>query len=284
MNNSNSLFPQTTPINFGNAHAKVLSLLLDYSSIEQREIRKITKINKTTLSQCIDDLIKLKWCFPKLGQIKIISIRKERIKEIYLFLDGWKIYGKAILIRPHNINISGLIFYAEGELEKVIRSLVGMDLVRYRPTKIKNNVEHIFSTEYGKVTLFEGSNKFNLFLEDFILPLPKEHLPYLEQYIRQGIYERFNSIMGLLNLAIRDKMVEIKEIFCLKKIELGVIVKEDIHKMEKVKAILKENNLIADKSIYGQTELEAKGELGIIVEDVKNGLQEMIDANISLRD
>lgn len=288
--NSNSLFLQTPPVNFSHSHAKILALLLEYGDLEQREIKRITKINKTTVSESIQDLVKICWCTFTNNGIKVIHLIKCKKKEIFLFLERWKILSKCYLIRPHHLIMEALYHYnEESDLNDLFIKLSQNDKIKIKSHRIINNIEHNLVTRYGTITFYQPKEiaydhyyKLKITLKNFVIPILKEDLEYMQEYINMGISKRKSKLFKMLNLSLIEEHLTIEKTFFLKNLHIGLIAKKDIHKTTEFENILKENKLICDDSIYGQDEIEAKRALEIISENLLQFIKMTQNAKIEL--
>ncbi len=285
MSNAPELFLETPPINFTFLHGKVLKKLLTNKQVEQKTLITSLRSNKSSLSKVVDDLASLGWCREEYnGSRKEVSLKIHKQKEIKSFLDRWDSISKKILLRPHSIILNGLITYEEEGMNNFIRNIAQMEGVKYYPSYMKNNVQHNISLPEGNITTYASGNTIKISIENFILPLDKADLPYLIEYIMQGINYRFRSMLEFIEKYAGKCKIKVLSTFCLKNLHLGLITREDINKTLLMRRILKENNLIADNSIYGVKEVESHGPLEIVVSNIANFINECSNCDIPLLD
>jgi len=282
MNNLISLFPETTPISLSEKHCRILKRLLEEDNLFQSELIKSMKIDKTTVSEIISDLKALGWCqiinYP--NEKNYLRINKK--KEIRLFLDNWDSLGKCIFLRPHNIILQGVVQFNEQEKINVITKLSQLEGVKLSPSYLKNNTQYSLYTPYGTITLFQKGTCIKFNLESFVLPLKKEDIEYMKDYIMNGINSRFINILNMIENVCKGKIV-ISKSYCLKELHLGLISKKDIHKIMRVEDMLKQNRLISDNSIYGVDEIESKGDIDSVVGDISSFINDCIVNKIDFR-
>lgn len=273
----NSLFPETPPILWGYNHFVFLKKILPYKRMLQQDLIQKTGLNKTTLSEIKADLIKMGWCKDvDLGSGKEIMIKLCNLKEIKLFLGHWEFLKHAFFVRPHSIKARCLFkVKPEENFEKAINRLSINKKWKLIISSMKNNKEYTLVTEYGKIILLQNSRLVQFLVEGFILPIRKEDIDKLEDYIVEGIQYKLLSMHNLIKEHLYNFKIEIFDIIYLRSLHMGIITKNNVSKIVHLKNKIRSLGMFVDKSIYDCDEIEAKGRLEEVLNKIKNIMEEL---------
>ncbi|MEA3430683.1 MAG: hypothetical protein U9R08_05400, partial [Nanoarchaeota archaeon] len=220
------LFPETLPIRFSIHHFRLLHACLKQpEGVLQSELVKKLKINKTTLSKAKSDIIRLGWCKDvQLYVAKVIRVKLCRINEIKAFLRWWEFLKKTLLVRPHSINCICEFIDKRSDFDNAIYILTKKYHVQM--SLMRNNRKYIFITEYGKIEFHAKGNSIVFWVDGFVLPIKKEDLDNFEAYVTKGISDRIKAMHDLLKEAFRRPRIKVSELVILRKLHLGIILKE----------------------------------------------------------
>lgn len=285
MSNFDSLFPETPPILFTKNHFLILKKLTERKEgfYSQQKLGKLVGINKTTTSKVIKDLERLEWCIKTHSPGgNYLNVKISRKKEIECFLGQWDSLSKHILLRPHNITVGGLIENNQIGLAKAISKLSQKENLRLERSYMKNNTQYSIKSSHGTVVLYQHGKKIEFRIRGFVLPLKKEDLEYIKEYIEEGIEERTKKILEIITPILKNQKIEIKHSYILKKIHLGLIAKKNISKTLSMKKMIKESGLISDNSIYGCDEIEAKGKIDEVSCKISSFIYNLFDNKMEL--
>jgi hypothetical protein len=254
-----TLFPETVPIGVGRNHFRVIQLLLEnLDGILQKDIVIKLKIDKTTVSEIKDDLIRLGWCTNKdLGITKEIHIVQRKIDEIKNYLGHWQRVGKCLFLRPHDIvinctliktgDIRPEIFYALSAKYHVILS------------SMKHNLQCHCETPEGDIQLYQKGNKVKFYIREVIVPVNKEDIEIYEEHIVKEIYRRQNIVRNIIQDHLGKYKIKLSNVDYLKSLHLGLVTSENVAKVLKKNKLLKDLGMFQDNSIEGCKESEMKG-------------------------
>jgi len=271
--NNLSLFPETSPICFGENHFRFIQKCLQSpEGILQKNIVNDLGLDKTTVSEIKHDLIRLGWTKDvDLGSGKEVTIKICKENEIKLFLGQWQSLKHSIFVRPHAILCRTILSDKPDHFEKAANNLT----TKYHViiSEMKNNKEYSVETDYGKIVFRLKGKVIDFWIEEFILPVYQEDVTHFEEYIKQGIMDRFFKLHSLFKGHFGEFRIVISDCFYLKSLHLGIITKENVNKV----LSLRELDIFADKSIYGCVETETKGKIDGVLDKIKIALNLMFE-------
>lgn len=270
---TSSLFPETAPIQFTANHFRFISLLLSHSEgILQKKVVALLKIDKTTVSELKQDFLRLGWCKEvDLGSGKEVCLKVSRRYEVDVFLSGWLSARKTIPVRPHSILVKGSFEEKGSRFLYALHKLSQKYPVKIYP--INNNRKYTFETEYGSFTLMLKGNGITYWVDGFVLPIAKEDVHCLEEYVEKGICERVNAMHTIVKEHFGKSKITVSDVIILKELHMGILTKENVAVALNIFHSLKRTGLFKDASIDGLDEWEAAGQFGSVINRIKSALQ-----------
>jgi hypothetical protein len=271
------LFPETPGVLFNVNHFRFLNKCLEHKEgILQKEMIKILGLNKTSLSEIKHDLIGLQWCKDvNLGSGKEITIKPCKINEIKQFLGQWQSIEQTISIRPHDIVAKSIFLNKPDNFEVLVNKLTRD--YRVIISEMKNNKQYTVVTDYGKIIFYLKGKLIRFHVEGFILPISKDHVSSLEEYIYQGINERLLKLHSLMKEHFEEFRVEIMDTITLKSLHIGILTKKNVARVLSLHEDFKGYGLFKDKSIYGLEEYEVKGKVDLVLQRVTDFLNHIFE-------
>jgi hypothetical protein len=272
------LFLETSPICLTLNHFICLDKLVAYQSILQKDLQMKTELDKTTISEIKTDFIKLGWCKEiNLGSGREICIEICKLNEIKAFLGQWKFLKHTLFVRPHKIKLRCLFKNKPEHFVKAIEAFTTHSDYRLVISYMNNNKEYTLETQYGKIIFFLNGNLIQFCVEGFVLPIRKEDVDILEDYIGEGIKERALAMHSLLKEHFKRFRIEIYDCIYLKSLHTGIVTKENVSKLLSLQGKIKDLGMFVDNSIYGCKEIEAKGKLDAVLNKVKVMLNDLLE-------
>ncbi len=254
-----TLFPETVPIGLGRNHFRILQLLLENpDGILQKEIVKKLKIDKTTVSEIKDDLIKLGWCTNmELYIAKEIRIVPKKIDEIKNYLGHVQRVGKCLFVRPHDVVVSCTLIKAGDIRPEIFYALSAKYHVIL--SSMKNNLQCHCETPDGDIQLYQKGSKVKFYIREVIIPVVEEDLEIYEEHIVKEIHRRLNILRSIMQKHLGKYKIKLSNVDYLKSIHLGEVTSENVAKVLKRNKLLEDLGMFQDKSIRGCIESEMKG-------------------------
>jgi len=272
------LFPETSPICLTPNHFICLDKLVAYQSILQKDLQKKTELDKTTISEVKADFIRLGWCKEiNLGSGREICIEICKLNEIKAFLGQWKFLKHTIFVRPHKIKLKGIFKDKPEHFTKAIEAFTTNPNYRVIISYMNNNKEYTLETLYGKIIFLLNGNIIQFCVDGFVLPITKEDVDVLEDYIGEGIKERALAMHSLLKEHFKKFRIEIYDCIYLKSLHTGIITKGNVSKLLSLRGKVEDLGMFVDNSIYSCKEIEAKGKLDVVLNKVKAMLNELFE-------
>ena len=253
------MFPQTLPVTLKEKHFKIIKVMLQHpEGILQKHIVQKTGIDKTTVSEIIDELSAIGWCIRKelyiTKEVKVIMRKMDSIKR---FLGYCQAVGKHIPFRPHDI-ILDVSILKSGDLHPNVFYKLS---VKY-PVVIsgmKNNLQYIYRTEWGNIQMNHKGNKVKFVVTEILVPLQEEDLNLYEEYLTLEILYNFDKLYAIVKEHFGRHKIKLSNVIHLKTLHLGILTVENVAKVLKMNQILKDLGVYQDKSIAGLKETEANG-------------------------
>jgi len=261
------LFPQTTPISITWRHLSYLNTLItNEDPILVKNMILMLETNKTTVSQIKNDLIKLCWVQERsIGLVHEVMLHPLRIGEVLSFLGVWQKMRRTIPVRPHAIRATTELLEAPKNLTDILEGISSSARVIISP--MNNNKMYSIETEWGTVIIRPLSRKIRVDfqVEGFILPIQKEDVTHLEQYIQTYVKHRILHMHHFIRSHLQIRGVIVSNIIVLKGLDLGILFKENVAEVLKINKTLKDRGIFKDHSIYGTDEIETCGTLNEVV-------------------
>jgi len=263
-----ALFPETSPILFSIKHFRFLEKCLSSpNGILQKHLVNSLGLDKTTISEVKQDIVKLGWCKEvALGSGKEVIVVPCKVDEIKMFLKGWDYVKQSIPVRPHDICARGIILNKPSHFEVVLERLTKTHHVVI--SEMENNKRYTIKMDGGKVILKLKGNLIEFWVDGFILPILPKDVPLLEDYVLNGIEQRIFALQSALEEYFGKFRVSISNGIILKSLSTGVLVKSNVSKALGLSQELKELGLFRDSSVYGCDEFEVKGKIDEVFEKI----------------
>jgi hypothetical protein len=269
---NDGLFPETPAVLVTVHHIRLLDLCLKHpQGILQTEAGKKLHLNKKTISVVKRDLIRLGW-LRDIRDIneKTIFIKPCCLKEIRMFLSRWKFLQRTVLVRPHRMLARGLIKKGSDGLTNAIKSLSRKYLVI--PSFMKNNVEYSVFLPEGTAVFHEHGEVIQFFVEGFILPVGRDDIYLLEEYIKLAMRSRLKNMIDVVQDHFFPCKIQLMGLVTVKDLHAGILLKKDAARAVGIASQLKKYGLFPDDSVPGMDEFECHGRVDAVLNRIVGAL------------
>ena len=118
----------------------------------------------------------------------------------------------------------------------------------------------MIKTDYGRIKFYFKSNSVVFIIEEFILPVHAEDVPYLQEYISKGIDEILSKMVDIFHKYFDKFRIKIINVFVIKNYEIGLLFEQNIYHSVKALQGLVKIPVYADNSKPYFKEIEVRRE------------------------
>ncbi|MGV8168816.1 MAG: hypothetical protein ACP5N3_02060 [Candidatus Nanoarchaeia archaeon] len=242
--------------------------------LTQKKIQTALSLDKKDVSHAIDEWEHLGWLQrDDLKICKHIHINQYKKTEIEAFIRSWQLFQHSILLRVHHMILSGQTHERATGAKNRLDSTI-------KPRTKNHGKEIIIDMPYGKIILYDGKTTIRYELLGYVLPVKKDDVNNLTEYLEASISFRIDKMLDILKSQKNIASLEINKITVFSDdIHIGIVTKRDIAKLIGICGALEKIGLHVDKSIQGCDEWEVHGTLSYTSEKIKEAVTKFLEKN-----